>query len=417
VSREQWEVFLEEHHEAYISKQRWEQNMEKIAANARGGAMKRAPQESPSLLGSLMRCRRCGNKLYVSYPRGSSVHYRCRRGARQRQGTNATCFSFSGWRVEERVSELVLEAVRPAAVAAAVEATERLTADYQRRRQLMMDRLGACREAEARAEREYKATDSTYTVVRQRLAAEWEQAIAAVEAEQARLAAFDRDMPLLPTPQQREQLDHLSEDVHRIWFHPQVNMVFKKQIVRTLIEEIMVDVNEDRDEIEVWIHWAGGHHTELREPHHKRKVRKKVDDLKGIVEVLRKVLRDAAIATVLNREKIRTTTTGTWTSRKVSEFRKRHGIARFSEKVKQSEGWLTGADAAALLGVSAMSITRLVQAGILPAEQPLPGLPSVIDRDDLNLPTVRRAVRDLKASNNRSLTEDPNQLDLFPTTS
>ena len=94
--------------------------------------------------------------------------------------------------VEDRIGELVREAVRPAAIAAAVQAAERLSFEYDQRRQLIVDRVTACREAEARAAREYKATDATYGAVRQRLASEWEQTIAAVEAEQSRLAAFDR---------------------------------------------------------------------------------------------------------------------------------------------------------------------------------------------------------------------------------
>ena len=240
-------------------------------------------------------------------------------------------------------------------------------------------------------QREYKATDSTYGAVRQRLASEWEQAIAAVEAEQSRLAAFDREVPVLPTSEQRQQLDHLSEELHRVWFHPQVSMVLKKQVVRTLIEEIVVDLDEERDELTLWIHWAGGHHTELHEPRHRRKVRRKNADVKQIVEALRKVLGDASIASVLNREKIRTSSIATWTAQRVSDFRRRHGIAAFSDKKKQQQGWLTGAEAANSLGISAMSVTRLVQAGVLPAEQALPGLPTVISRDDLNLPDVQRS--------------------------
>jgi hypothetical protein len=414
VPREQWEVFLEQHHEAYIATDRWEKNLEKISSNARGGgATRRAPQESPALLAGLCRCRRCGNKLQTQYPRGG-VHYRCRGGARQRQAPNKNCFSFPGKGVEERVSELVREAVRPAAITAAVQATERLAADYKQRRQLIVDRVTACREAEARAAREYKHTDSTYAAVRQRLASEWEQAIATVQQEQARLAAFDREVPVLPTLEQRKELDHLSEDVHRIWFHPQVSMVLKKQIVRTLIEEIVVDLDEDRDELQLWIHWAGGHHTELREPRHRRKVRRKNEDVKQIVEVLRKVLNDSSIAAVLNREKIRTSSIVTWTGRRVNDFRQRHGIVAFDKKRQQQQGWLTGAQAANSLGVSAMSVTRLVQSNVLPAEQALPGLPVVISRADLNLSDVQRAVKELKTSHNRPLTDDPNQLSLFP---
>jgi hypothetical protein len=295
-----------------------------------------------------------------------------------------------------------------------VQATEQLAADFEQRRQLIVDRLAACREAEARAAREYKSTDSTYGAVRQRLASEWEQAIATVQAEQTRLAAFDRDVPVLPTPEQRKQLDRLGEDVHRIWFHPEVSTVFKKQIVRTVIEEIVVDLNEERDELELWIHWAGGHHTELREPRYRRKVRRKNEDVKRLVEVLRKVLGDASIAKVLNREKIRTSTIATWTAQRVHDFRQRHGIASFSDKKKQQQGWLTGAEAANSLGVSAMSVTRLIQAGVLPAEQPHPGLPAVISSADLNLADVKQAVKELKTSHNRPLTQDPKQLSLFP---
>ena len=414
VPREQWEVFLEEHHEPYIRKERWERNVEKISSNARGGgAMRRTPQESPALLAGLFRCRRCGNIFHTQYPSGG-VYYRCRGGARQREAANQICFGFRGSQVEERVSELVREAVRPAAIVAAVQAAERLSSEYEQRRQLIVDRLTACHEAEARAAREYKATDSTYAAVRQRLASEWEQAIAAVEAEQSRLAAFDRDVPVLPTREQRKQLDHLSEELHRIWFHPRVSMVLKKQVVRTLIEEVVVDLDEEHDELTLWVHWAGGHHTELREPRHRRKVRRKNEDVTKIVEVLRKVLNDKAIASVLNREKIRTTSIPTWTAHRVSDFRRRHGIAGFNEKVKQQQKWLTGAEAANSLGISAMSITRLIQAGILPAEQPLPGLPSVICEDDLHLREVQRTVHDLKTSNNRPLTQDPKQLSLYP---
>ena len=192
-------------------------------------------------------------------------------------------------------------------------------------------------------------------------------------------------------------------------------MVFKKQIVRALIEEIMVDLDEERDELQLWIHWSGGHHTELREPRYRRKVRRKNEDVKQIVEVLRKVLKDASIAAVLNREKIRTSSIVTWTARRVSEFRRRHGIVEFNRKTQQQQGWLTGAQAANSLGISAMSVTRLVQTGVLPAEQPLSGLPAVISRNDLSLPHVQHAVHELKTSHNRPLTQDPNQLSLFPT--
>ena len=60
-----------------------------------------------------------------------------------------------------------------------------------------------------------------------------------------------------------------------------------------------------------------------------------------------------------------------------------------------------------------MSMTRLVRAGMVPAEQPQPGLPTVVQWEDLDREEVKRAVDRLKTSGNRPLTDDPNQISLF----
>ena len=182
------------------------------------------------------------------------------------------------------------------------------------------------------------------------------------------------------------------------------------------MEEILVDPEADRDELIFCIHWTGGHHTQLRLPRQSRSAPGKALDLKATIETLRKVLRDGAIAAVLNREGIRPDADETWTAERVTSFRREHGIAGFSKNAKEKHGWLTQAEAANCLSVSAMSVTRLVQDGILPAEQPAARLPAVIQRDALSLPQVKRAVTALKNSHNRPLTHDPNQLSLFPTT-
>ena len=182
-----------------------------------------------------------------------------------------------------------------------------------------------------------------------------------------------------------------------------------------MIEEIVVDLDEQLDELTLWVHWAGGHHTELQLPRHRRKPRRRNEDVSEVIDVLRKVLDDQAIAGVLNREKIRTSSIATWTVKSVGDYRRRHGIAAFSEAQKRKHKWLTGAEAANSLGISAMSVTRVIKANVLTAEQVLPGLPVVIRQDDLSLSTVKTAVNDLKSSRKRPLTDDSKQLRLeFP---
>jgi DNA invertase Pin-like site-specific DNA recombinase len=415
VPHGQWDVFLEDHHEAYIDHKRWERNVEKIASNTPDITPARGRRESASLLGGLLRCRRCGCVLHATYPRGAVV-YVCRGGAKQRERSRKRCFSFTATHLEERIGELILEVVRPAGIAASREAAERLARDHGQRRQLIADRLQACREAELRAAREYKATDATYTSVRQHLAAEWEAAIAARDLEESRLAAFDTQSPVLPTTEQQQSLDELGEEVDRIWHHPRASMALKKQIVQLLVQEIVIDLDKEQDELVCRIHWSGGHHTDLVEPRLRRKQTVRSNDLRGIVETLRKVMPDGATAATLNRAKLRGPSGATWTASSVRAFRAEQNIAGFSERAKRKHGWLTQAEAANRLSISAMSVTRLVQSGVLRAEQSSSGLPSVILASDLDLATVQQAVKSLKTSRNRPLTDDPNQLSLFSTT-
>ncbi|TCF96283.1 hypothetical protein BZM27_55855, partial [Paraburkholderia steynii] len=53
-----------------------------------------------------------------------------------------------------------------------------------------------------------------------------------------------------------------------IW--PQADARLKKRIVRTLIHEVFVDVDNATSEIVLVIHWKGGVHTEIRVPWRRR---------------------------------------------------------------------------------------------------------------------------------------------------
>src|SRR5262245_37931824 len=147
--------------------------------------------------------------------------------------------------------------------------------------------------------------------------------------------------------------------------HPAASMILKKQIVRTLIVEIVVDLEKPKNEVVLIIHWAGGHHTELRASTHWRKRKGFSPDLKSIVNTLRKVLGDEAIASTLNRHRLRTPEGNTWTVEKVTYFREHHRIAEFNPDTQKARGWMTQAQAATYVEVSPMSMTRLVQLGII----------------------------------------------------
>jgi DNA invertase Pin-like site-specific DNA recombinase len=416
VPREEWDVFLLDHHAAYISQETWERNMEKIAANAnvKGDMTRGAVGRGVSLMAGLLRCRRCGHRLQVRYS-ASGVRYYCAAGKRQRVRGEASCLNFYGNDLESALADEILEVVGPAGVEAAQRAAQRLAAEYQQQRQVLTDRVAAMREAEARAAREYKQTDVTYIAVRQTLGAEWEAAIGRVAETESRLATFDQRQPVLPTASQLEQLQHLGQDVRRLWQDSDVSTCnnLKQQLARVLIKEIVVDVDDTTNEVTLLIQWSGGHHTELRGHRSRRSNKALTSDLKCVMETLSKLHPDQTIATTLNRAGLRTVDGTSWTAVGVQRYRRQFGIVAHDARLKSESGWLTQSEAATRLGVSPMSVHRLVRSGILRAEQPHAGFPMLITASDLELPVVQRAIKSLKAGQIRPLPDDPAQLKLF----
>src|SRR4030095_6892047 len=56
----------------------------------------------------------------------------------------------------------------------------------------------------------------------------------------------------------------LAEDLEAAWKNTNVTMRCRQQLVRALVNEIIVDIDEPAREIVLIIHWKGGQHSELR---------------------------------------------------------------------------------------------------------------------------------------------------------
>jgi DNA invertase Pin-like site-specific DNA recombinase len=409
---EEWEVVLKDHHPAYLNVEAYEANQQKIVMNAQRFAAKSsgAPHKGSSLLSGLVECRRCQHKMQVHYGRSGQVTYSCRKGRRQRDGGSQGCFRFAAEELERQLSEQILAAVSPAGVAAAELASQRLFAQREERRRNLVDALEHLRYEADLTRRRFDNVDPANHLVFETLASELEAALRAVQEQEGKLAEFDREEPARPTSEERDKLHRLSRRLEDVWYHPQSDGGLKKQIVRLLIEHVYADVDEEHEEVVLWVKWSGGHHTELRASR-RRRGRAKID-LPSIVGTLRKVCDDEAIARSLNRAGIETERGATWTKRRVSMYRNRHSIPSFKSEEKVLAGWLTQQEAATKLEISPMTLHRLVDQGILPAEG-VRELPRVIQRRDLDTKDVRKAVKDIKSHGNSPLPENPNQLSLF----
>jgi hypothetical protein len=70
-------------------------------------------------------------------------------------------------------------------------------------------------------------------------------------------------------PATKGEFENLTDDFAAVRNHALTDVRLKKRIVQTLIEEVVVDVEDPAAEVAV-VHWKGGVHTELRIPRRRR---------------------------------------------------------------------------------------------------------------------------------------------------
>jgi len=409
-----WEVRLVDHHPAYITLAEYESHQEKIAMNAQrfAPASRGAANRGSALLGGLIECRRCHHTMQVAYSSRGKVTYYCHRGQRQRERGEPGCIRFAGDELERQLSEQILYAVGPAGVEAARLACERMAAERSTQRSLLSDELEQLRYEANLARRRFDNVDPANRLVLDTLASELEVSLQAVADQEARLSCFDREEPQRPTVAEAAELARLGDRLEEVWYAPEADGRLKQQIVRVLLENVLADVDESTDESVLWLHWSGGHHTELRAARVRRRGRPSTIDVSCVIETLRKLSDDAEISRALNRAGIRTERGESWTVGRVSRYRKRHGIAAYDASLRASSGWLSQSEAATKLGISPMSLNRMIQRGILRSEGEI-GLPQVINHADLCRKEVKAAVKQIKSHGNSPLPENPEQQTLF----
>jgi hypothetical protein len=189
----------------------------------------------------------------------------------------------------------------------------------------------------------------------------------------------------------------------------------RKQIVRSVIREIVCDVDEDNFLIILTIHWEGGVHTQLSVRKNRKGEHRNCTD-KSTVEIvgeLAKVLPDKAIAPVLNRLKIKTGAGNAWTRDRVKSLRSQYGIA--AHERGEQRGFISLQEAAEKLGVCPQSVRVLIEQKIINAHQAVACAPWIIAGGELEKDQVKFAVEKIKRGANRrnSAPRCANQLKLF----
>lgn len=369
-ARSEWSVLIREHHPGYVEWEQYERIQAMMAANTymKSNGEAKTGRGGRALLSGMMRCRRCGRMLHVSYigKEHTVPRYDCN-DAHLRQGA-PVCLSFSGLWVDQAVAKEVLEAISGNAVEAALEAAEQME---QRRHQLHQSLALELEQAryEARlAARRYEAVDPDQRLVVAELEARWNAALKKTRELEQRLQEFDLDRKNVSLPS-KELLLSLAQDLPTLWNSASTDMRLKQRILRILIEEIVADVDESRQEIVLLIHWAGGRHSELRLKKRKTGQHRRCTSMEA-VEVVRQMagrFTDEVIAATLNRLGMRTGIGHTWDKHRVYSLRHHQKLPSFD--LQHPRTTVSLKEAAQRLGVCEASVRRMIVEKKLSATQ------------------------------------------------
>ncbi|WP_327241976.1 recombinase family protein [Streptomyces sp. NBC_01320] len=266
VPREQWTALIEDHHEGYLSFEQWEDNGRLLLSNATGrgeGSKAGPPREGPALLQGLVICGKCGRRMTVGYRlhRGELLpDYRCMTHAIQ-DGARI-CERLPGKALDAAVARLVLGALTPLAIDAALKVTDQLTARAAEADQLRASHVKRAQHHADLARRRYLAVDPDNRLVADALEADWNRALREVtEAKDTYERAKSEAAPLEAAV--RDRLGTLAADVHRLWADADTPMRERKRIARLLITDVTLTRT---DQITAQIRLSAGQHHTLNLP-------------------------------------------------------------------------------------------------------------------------------------------------------
>ena len=306
--------------------------------------------------------------------------------------------------------------VEPGAIAAAVEAEAQAASRRDQVRDALVRDLEAARYGADRAFGQYDAIDPQNRLVAAELELRWNRALTRVSEIESRIAAHDAatSQPSLLSP---IHVAALAADLKAVWSAPATDARLKTRIVRTVIHEVVADIDDEAAEIVLLIHWIGGVHTELRLPRRRRGQRNSTSaDILAAVRQLVLIASDDLIAGILNRNGLMTGHGNRWTRERVTALRSHHKIPIFRSAPDGNAPWLNLNKAARLLGIAAKTLRLTAQAGEIEGVHPLPDGPWIFSRSMLGEPAAQRIAHRARQNPKYPTGSHPDQQNLFAST-
>jgi len=260
------------------------------------------------------------------------------------------------------------------------------------------------------AERRYESADPENRLVTGELETRWNAALRHVANLEEAVRTAESSVNTTPIPD-RSSLMRLADDLESVWRAPGTDLRLKQRILRTLIEEVVVDVDQPTNQVVMLIHWSGGRHTELRvtKPKTGEHGHKTATEAVEVVKQMAGQYPDDVIASTLNRLGFSTGCGNTWKKHLVCSLRSKLDLPTYDPNSNHQRGTLTAEQAADRLGVSMRTVRELLRTNVLVGTQVVKFAPWQILPEALDATAVIERVQRIRDGKHRRMACTPTE--------
>lgn len=359
-----FEVFLRDNHEGYISYKEFEKNLNTLENNQFSNIISQgAAREGKALLQGIVFCKRCGMKMRPRYTK-KHPYYCCDRN--HRRFGEKICGWASSHRIDSAVTHLVLEVLNEGTV----DLTFQLLKRHEKEQSVIFyqweQKIKRLSYEANLARKRYEMVDPENRLVASTLEAEWNNNLLELEKAKSHYNSLypKGEKPSITIECAKKTLMTLKEE----WNKNQISVRDKKEILRCLIDKVFVNTAGKVMRVEVV--WHGDNITMLEVP----KYLFSDSNIYYKIKELALSYTDSEIVEILNKSNIRTLKQKLWTTRRVMDFRLSNKISSGftkSSELKIDQGYVSSNEASKILNVDITTIQKWYNTGIIEGKKGL----------------------------------------------
>lgn len=264
---EDWTALIRDAHEAYVTWEEFEQNVQLLRDNAHALGADReqgAPREGPALLQGLAVCAVCGERMTVRYHTQGQRRvpdYLCQRQGIQR--AEPVCQQIHGGELDDAIGRLLVERVTPVTLEVALAVQQELEKRSEESDRLRRQEVEGARYQSDLARRRYMQVDPDNRLVADSLEAEWNAALRTLAQAQEHYEKQRQADRAGLDDQQRASILALAQDFPRLWNDPHTADRERKRMARLLIADVTLLKGTD---VTVQVRFKGGATHTLQVP-------------------------------------------------------------------------------------------------------------------------------------------------------